>query len=106
MLITFYILLGIFLYSLVAGMTYKAIANYHSRAQESKVFGAIFWPAALGIWGGILLTNTIGSPAVRASARQTRELQEANHRVKLAKLQAELTKLQAQENAELDRMLE
>lgn len=95
---TFYILLSMFLYSVAAGATYKVIKSHHPKAIESAFFGPLFWPVTLGLWGGILLTSTIGSPAERIQARQAREIEEANHRVKLAKLQA-------QENAELDRML-
>lgn len=94
----FIVIALVLFYSVGMGATYKAIKNYHYQACETAFFGPLFWPVALGVWGGILLTSTIGSPSDRAESRRRREIEEAEHRVYMAKLQA-------QESAELDRML-
>lgn len=92
--------LCIFLYSMIAGVSFRAIANATNHPDDpwrspGPFFGALAWPVALplllGIKGGTLVLGD-GERLSRDERRRDKELTEARHKQELARIEAETTR--------------
>jgi hypothetical protein len=100
-MLVFFWIVGVMLYLAIGGgmggYAQKVLGHSDYWSHPGPFFTTILWPIVLPAWVGLQGSKYLSSES-RTERRRDREIEEANHRVRLAKLQA-------QENAELDRML-
>lgn len=92
--------LYIFMYGILSGVTFRVIANATDDPTDpwktpGPFFGSLLWPIALplmlGIYGSTLVLGD-GERLSRDERRREKELDEAKHKLEIAKVDAATTR--------------